>query len=579
MAAGRRPQGRSYRHRRPRRWRGGLAVQQPGPFHRRHRRRPRRDDWLAPRPGAAPVRRGAARRVPARPGRRGGQRAPGRCRVARVGPAHRARIRAPAPVAHRGTAAFGEPIRLHVDRGRDANLSEPIEARLRAAGLPALPRTAWLEIDLDRVAANAVAARGALPADVRVDAVVKADAYGHGAIAVATWLERADVVDGLCVATLDEGLELRAAGVRHPLLVVYPIPPDRAPEAARHALAVTSGDTTLLDRMLATLVRRDGSPWAAPTLAIQLEVETGLGRGGFAPGDLGPIAARLRSTPGVALTGVWSHLVAPEDADRSAAQADVFAGAADAVGGSVPRVPGEPPASSAQPVGHLAATGGLLAATVPAWDSVRLGLGLYGIVPDRLVAAPARADAATALRPAMSLHARPVRVADLPAGHAISYGPSFETGRPSRIATLPLGYGDGWPRAASNHASALVRGRRVPLVGAVAMDAVMADVTDVPGEPVGVDDEFVLLGEQRGPQGTESIGVVELALARTTISWEVVTAMARRLPRVYHAAAVPVGVRTLTEAVYARQPVSSSGTATSATPRSTTSSSPPAHRS
>src|SRR5439155_10594107 len=358
------------------------------------------------------------------------------------------------------------------------------------------------------------------------------------------------------------------AGARRPILVVYPIPPERAPEAAGLGLAVTAGDATLLERMLATLARRDGSRSAAPTLAVQLEVETGLGRGGLDPGDLAPIVARIRSTPGVELTGVWSHLVAPEDADRSAGQADVFARAVEAVGGALrrpgPPIPREESARRGGPVGHLAATGGLLAATVPAWDSVRLGLGLYGIVPDRLVAAPERADAATALRPAMSLHARPVRVADLPAGHAISYGPSYETGRPSRIATLPLGYGDGWPRAASNRASAIVRGRRVPLMGTVAMDAVMADVTDVPGEPVGVDDEFVLLGEQRGPLGTESIGAIELALARTTISWEVVTAMARRLPRVYHAAAVPVGVRTLTEEVYAWQPVSSSGTATSA---------------
>ena len=143
----------------------------------------------------------------------------------------------------------------------------------------------------------------------------------------------------------------------------------------------------------------------------------------------------------------------------------------------------------------------------------------------------------------MSLHARPVRVADLPAGWGISYGPTFRTARPSRIATLPLGYGDGWSRQLSNRASALVRGRRVPLVGNVAMDAVMADVTDVPGPPVDGNDEFVLLGRP----GDERITAEDLARERTTNSWEVVTAMARRLPRVYHAAAGPVGLRTLTE--------------------------------
>jgi alanine racemase len=143
----------------------------------------------------------------------------------------------------------------------------------------------------------------------------------------------------------------------------------------------------------------------------------------------------------------------------------------------------------------------------------------------------------------MSLIARPVRVADLPAGWGVSYGPTFRTTRPSRIATLPVGYGDGWSRRLSNRASAIVRGRRVPLVGNVAMDAVMADVTDVPGPPVDGRDEFVLLGSS----GDERISAEELARERTTNTWEVVTGMARRVPRVYHAAARPVGLRTLTE--------------------------------
>jgi alanine racemase len=164
----------------------------------------------------------------------------------------------------------------------------------------------------------------------------------------------------------------------------------------------------------------------------------------------------------------------------------------------------------------------------------------------------------------MSLLARPVRVADLPAGHGISYGPTFTTGRPSRIATLPLGYGDGWSRALSNRADALVRGRRVPIVGNVAMDAMMVDVTEVPGPPVTVDDEFVLLGEQ----GSERILASELARSRTTNSWEVVTTMSRRLPRVYDAAAGPVGIRTLIS-TEDRWLGSNSGTAISASSRST----------
>jgi alanine racemase len=124
----------------------------------------------------------------------------------------------------------------------------------------------------------------------------------------------------------------------------------------------------------------------------------------------------------------------------------------------------------------------------------------------------------------------------------VSYGPTFTTQRPSRIATLPLGYGDGYARSLSNRAQALVRGRRVPLVGNIAMDALMADVTDVPGPPVTIADEFTLLGAQEG----DRIPVEELARLRTTNTWEVVTGMSGRLPRVYHAASGPVGLRTLT---------------------------------
>ena len=138
------------------------------------------------------------------------------------------------------------------------------------------------------------------------------------------------------------------------------------------------------------------------------------------------------------------------------------------------------------PPRHVAASGGLFTG-VEALDGVRPGLAVYGIVPDELAGRALTADvsaAIAALRPVMSLHARPVRVADLPAGHGISYGPTFTTARPSRIATLPLGYGDGFARAFSNRAEALVRGVRAPLVGNVAMDAIMFDVTDVPGPPV-----------------------------------------------------------------------------------------------
>jgi len=391
-----------------------------------------------------------------------------------------------------------------------------------------LPRTAWLEIDLEALAAN-LAVLTELAGDVPVYPVVKANAYGHGAMEVAAALEAAGA-DGFCVATLDEAAQLRGAGIRAAILVLYPIPAWQAADAADLGVAVTAGDVDLLEELLAAAPPAPST--SAEPLEIHLEVETGLGRGGFIAAELPAAAARIRDTRGVRLVSAWTHLQAAEDADRTGRQLVLFEAATAALrsaGHDLPR--------------HVAASGGILTGEVAALDGVRPGLAIYGLVPDELLEDPrvARRAAGAQLRAVLSLHARAVRVRDLPSGWGIGYGPSFLTARPSRIATLPLGYGDGWSRALSNRAWALVRGTRVPIVGNVAMDAVMVDVTDVPGEPVSAADEFVLLGRQ----GPSAITAADLAAARGTNSWEVVTAMAARLPRVYHARSGPQGIRTL----------------------------------
>lgn len=404
----------------------------------------------------------------------------------------------------------------------------PIELRLAAAGLPPLPRTAWLEIDLDALRGNLAVLRGLAGPGVPVRPVVKADAYGHGAVPVALALEAAGA-DGFCVATFDEAIELREGGVGASILVLYPTPATWVGDAARLGIALTIGDPPGVAEVVRAAARLD----PARPLVLELEVETGLGRGGFVATELVAAARLVSSSPGVVLSGLWTHLQGADDTALTTLQVDRFETAAAVLEA----------AGLALPPRHLAASAGLIGGgVVVAYDGARPGLAVYGLVPDELsgVVVP---GVAAALRPVMSLVARPVRVADLPAGWGISYGPTFRTTRPSRIATLPLGYGDGWSRRLSNRASAIVRGRRVPLVGTVAMDAVMADVTDVPGPPVDGMDEFILLGAA----GAERITAAELAQERTTISWEVVTSMSRRLPRVYHAAAGPLGLRTLAQ--------------------------------
>ncbi|HJP87770.1 MAG TPA: alanine racemase [Candidatus Limnocylindrales bacterium] len=391
-----------------------------------------------------------------------------------------------------------------------------------------MPRTAWAQVDLDALASNLAVLRRLAGPGTPVHPVIKGNAYGHGVLPVARALVAAGA-DGFCVATFDEALRLRRAGITLPLLVLYGIPAPLAKLAARERIAITADDAALLDILLAQL---RGSPPDQP-LEIQLEVETGLGRGGFPVDAVVDAARAIAGVRAARLVGVWTHFQAPEDAARTAAQVERFEAATDALaaaGFGLPR--------------HMAASGGLVLVGDVGLDGARPGLALYGLLPDELLlpGAPPLANGADELRPVLSLCARPVRVLDVPAGWGISYGPTFITQRASRIATLPLGYGDGWARSLSNRAEALVRGMRVPLVGNVAMDAVMADVTDVPGAPVTVEDEFVLIGAQ----GSDRITAAKVAAARGTNSWEVVTTLSARLPRVYDAAAVPQGLLTLT---------------------------------
>ena len=266
---------------------------------------------------------------------------------------------------------------------------------------------------------------------------------------------------------------------------------------------------------------------------MQLEIETGLGRGGFAPDALLQAARDVVATPGARLTSAWTHLQAPEDAARTAAQVAAFERATgDLVANGIPL-----------PWRHVAASGGLLLGHVTSLDGVRPGLAVYGLVPDELLGDDRRPGGRRCGRPAAGAlapcAARPSRrpagglgdqlravVHDEPAVAHRDPAPGLRR----RLAAVPL----------ESRVGAGPRPAR-PLVGNVAMDAVMADVTDVPGPPVGVGDEFVLIGAQ----GNERITAAELATARGTISWEVVTDLSARLPRVYHAASVPLETRTL----------------------------------
>ena len=381
-------------------------------------------------------------------------------------------------------------------------------------------RRAWLEIDLDALRHNVGVIRGVAGPTTALAPVVKADGYGHGVAVVGPAL--APQVDALCVATLDEAVALRAA-VDCRILVLYPVPPEAAPEVAVAGLEPTIMSPADLQGLRDALVGDGIAPERAALLSLQLCVETGMGRGGLPVEQVAALAATIAADERLDLVGIWSHMASPEDPEATAAQLQRFSVAVDSL-----RAAGLP-----VPPRHLAASGGLFSGTTPALELVRPGLAVYGMLDEELPVPEQLRAAAADLRPAMSLKAAAVAISEIPVGGTVGYGGRWRAERPSSVAILPVGYGDGFLRGSQPGAEVLLRGRRLPVLGAISMDAVAVDVTDVPD--VSEADEFVLLGRQ----GDVAISAVELARRRNTIAWEVLSSMAGRLDRVYYPLAVP----------------------------------------
>ncbi|MEO7296551.1 MAG: alanine racemase [Candidatus Limnocylindria bacterium] len=366
------------------------------------------------------------------------------------------------------------------------------------------PHRAWVEVDHIAIRSNLVVVRRTAGA-AQVIGVVKANAYGHGAVAVARTLVAAGV-EHLAVATVDEATELREAGIEVPLLVLWGIGPDEASTIAALSLEPIVSDERTVDLLDAAAVR-DGA-----RIGVHLKVDSGLGRQGAALEDVVGLATRIAAGRHLRLAGTMSHLAVPgEDDAYTEVQSLRFARALDAM-----RSAGIDPG-----LVHVSASGGLLAGAIGFADAVRPGLALYGLQPAWA------ADRDAGLVPALTLRARPVRIFDLPVGEAVGYGLRFRASRDTRIATLGIGYGDGWPRSHANNGWVLVHGQRAPIVGAISMDGLTVDLAGI--DDVTYGDEFVLIGEQDGARITAD----EVAAERRTINYEVTTALRERLPRLH----------------------------------------------
>jgi alanine racemase len=356
-----------------------------------------------------------------------------------------------------------------------------------------VPSRTWAEVDLGAVRHNVVTLKGRAP-NSRLMAVVKADAYGHGSVEVARACVAAGA-DSLAVVTVEEGAELRRAGLEAPILVFTDLLPDRLPLAEEHRLVVTAHSIPSARRIA-----------AHKGLEAHLKVNTGMNRWGVEPQEVG----EARKILGSRLTGVYTHFASADSDERATRrQIEIIESVL-----------------AAQPFGGVLVHAANSAATLwhprSHYDCVRPGVALYGLHPAGDEGDPAAED----LRPAMVLKSYVAGVRRLARGDGVSYGLTFLAEAPMYAATVPVGYAEGYRRALSGRAEALIRGQRRPLLGRVTMDACVFGVD----EDVEVGDEVVLLGGQ----GEERIGAEELGSRAGTINYEITTGInPRRVERSY----------------------------------------------
>lgn len=359
-------------------------------------------------------------------------------------------------------------------------------------------RPTWAEIDLRAFDRNVDAVIARLPRGSRLIAVLKANAYGHGAVELAKRLD-ANRVAMIATALLEESLELRRAGITLPLLVLGPVSESQVREAVDHDITLGIPGPEELELACNVAKERD--------VRVQLKLDSGMGRMGIVESELARAIELVRAAPRLQIDAIYTHFAKADAID------DPFT--TEQIARFRAMVATLKEAGVDAPLHHLSNSAGTMRGLIEPGDYVRVGLTLYGAEPLE--------GAVSKLEPVMRWRTAVARLKELPAGHAVGYGATFTTKRPSRIATLPVGYADGYNRLFSNKGEVLIRGRRAPVVGRVSMDLVTVDVTDLPDVRLG--DEVVLMGDE--------LTVEELAAKLGTIPYEVLCSVGARVPRLY----------------------------------------------
>ncbi|ACD82130.1 alanine racemase [Candidatus Methylacidiphilum infernorum] len=366
-----------------------------------------------------------------------------------------------------------------------------------SCSFPAHPRS-WVEIDGRALRFNIRVARERIPKKTKIIAVVKSEAYGHGLIPIAKELVHSGV-EVLGINNIDEAIELRQAGIRSALLILCPILPSEASIIVSYNVGVVISSYNEA-KWLSQAAERQGKK-----AIVHIKIDTGMGRLGFIPSQFIQEMEKIKRLSSLSIAAICTHFSQAEtDIEATEKQwlellkfRHYFKGL---------------------PI-HVANSAALWRKSVYACDYVRIGLALYGIAPMPFLR--------RFLKPILTWKCKIVLIKELPRGHPISYGATYKLKKPSRIAVLSVGYGDGYCRSLSNKASVLIKGKRCPVRGAITMNLLMVDITDLPSCKVG--DEAVLLGTQ----GKESITADELAKLSQTISYEIITNIHSHIRRNY----------------------------------------------
>lgn len=367
----------------------------------------------------------------------------------------------------------------------------------------------YAKIDLDAIKYNMEQMKRRIGDDAKFIAVVKTDGYGHGAVPIARMFENIPYVWGYAVACLEEGLILRSSGIRKPVLVLGCVFPDQYEAMAEHDIRAAVYTWDMAEGMAEAAAR------AGKTAHLHIKIDTGMGRIGFPVSEeSADIIERISRLPGAEIEGMFTHFAKADEADKTYTfgQHRKFLWMKEQVEAKKISIPYFDCDNSA----------GIIDFPDMKHDLARAGISMYGMYPSDEVN-----KNAVDLRPALSLISHVAFVKDVEPGTSISYGGTFVAPKKMRVATIPVGYGDGYPRSLSNKGYVLIRGQRARILGRVCMDQFMADVTDIPGTKFM--DPVVLVGSD----GDENISVDELAGLSGRFNYEFVCCLGKRIPRVY----------------------------------------------